>query len=203
MKMLKKIKIDMWLNVFLMLAIGILFIIRPQDSLKLTVIIAGAIIFANGLFDLAYYLKVWSDFYSRGSLFEGILKCVLGIFIFTHADTTTVLFSYVFSIYIIINGIICLETSIYMQRVFEVNCAGYMILSCFAVFIGIAMMFFTPDDTVKTLAIVTGIVFVISAIIDAAILIRIHVVGKKCAEKLKYVSDELNGNIIDADDIRS
>ncbi len=203
MKMLKKIKTDMWINVFLMLAIGILFIIRPQDSLKLTAIIAGAIIFADGLFDLAYYLKVWSDFYSRGSLFEGILKFVLGIFIFTHADTTSVLFSYVFSIYIVINGIICLETSIYMQKVLEANCAGYMLLSCFAIFIGIAMMFFTPGDAVKALAIVTGIVFIVSAIIDAAILIRVHVVGKKCAEKLKYVSDELNGNIIDADDVRS
>ena len=50
------------------------------------------------------------------------MKCVLGIFIFTHAGITTVLFSYVFSIYIIINGIICMETAIYMQRTFEVNC---------------------------------------------------------------------------------
>lgn len=34
------------------------------------------------------------------------MKCVLGIFIFTHAGITTVLFSYVFSIYIIIDGVI-------------------------------------------------------------------------------------------------
>ena len=120
MKMLKKIKTDMWINVFMMLLIGILFIVRPQDSLEVTAIIAGAVIFANGIFDLIYYLRVWADFYSRGSLFEGIMKCVLGIFIFTHAGITTVLFSYVFSIYIIINGIICMETAIYMQRTFEV-----------------------------------------------------------------------------------
>ena len=96
MKMLKKIKTDMWINVFMMLLIGILFIVRPQDSLEVTAIIAGAVIFANGIFDLIYYLRVWTDFYSRGSLFEGIMKCVLGIFIFTHAGITTVLFSYVF-----------------------------------------------------------------------------------------------------------
>ena len=98
MKMLKKIKTDMWINVFMMLLIGILFIVRPQDSLVITAIIAGIVIFANGIFDLIYYMRVWTDFYSRGSLFEGIMKCVLGIFIVTHAGVTTVLFSYVFSI---------------------------------------------------------------------------------------------------------
>ena len=50
MKMLKKIKTDMWINVFMMLLIGILFIVRPQDSLEVTAIIAGAVIFANGIF---------------------------------------------------------------------------------------------------------------------------------------------------------
>ena len=90
--------------------IGILFIVRPQDSLEVAAMIAGVVIVANGIFDLIYYFRVWADFYSRGSLFEGIMKCVLGIFIITHAGIMTVLFSYVFSIYIIINGIICIET---------------------------------------------------------------------------------------------
>ena len=33
MKMIKKIKMDMWINVFMLLLIGIVFIVRPQDSL--------------------------------------------------------------------------------------------------------------------------------------------------------------------------
>lgn len=101
MKMIKKIKMDMWINVFMLLLIGIVFIVRPQDSLEVAAMIAGEVILANGIFDLIYYFRVWVDFYSRGSLFEGIMKCVLGIFIITHAGITTVLFSYVFSIYII------------------------------------------------------------------------------------------------------
>ena len=140
MKMFKKIKTDMWINIFMILLIGILFIVRPQDSLEVTAIIAGIVIFVNGVFDLIYYLRVWTDFYSRGSLFEGIMKCVLGIFIFTHAGITTVLFSYVFSIYIIINGIICMETAIYMQRIFEINCRKYVLLSCFVVLGGIVII---------------------------------------------------------------
>lgn len=201
MKMLKKIKTDMWINIFIMLLIGILFIVRPQDSLEVTAIIAGAVIFTNGIFDLIYYLRVWADFYSRGSLFEGIMKCVLGIFIFTHAGITIVLFSYVFSIYIIINGIICMETAIYMQRAFEVNCRKYVILSCFVVLGGIIMMFFSPN-TVKTAAIMTGIIFIINAVIDGAILYRIHKISRQCTEKIQDTVDELSGNIIDEDDVK-
>ena len=169
MKMIKKIKMDMWINVFMMLLIGILFIVRPQDSLEVAAMIAGGVIVANGIFDLIYYFRVWVDFYSRGSLFEGIMKCVLGIFIITHAGITTVLFSYVFSIYIIINGIICIETAIYMQRAFEVNCRKDVILSCFVVVGGIIMMFFSPN-TVKLAAIMTGVIFIINTVIDGVIL---------------------------------
>lgn len=201
MKMLKKIKTGMWINVFMMLLIGILFIVHPQDSLEVTAIIAGAVIFANGIFDLIYYLRVWADFYSRGSLFEGIMKCVLGIFIFTHAGITTVLFSYVFSIYIIINGIICMETAIYMQRTFEVNCRKYVILSCFAVLGGIIMMFFSPN-TVKTAAIMTGIIFIINAVIDGVILYHIQKISRQSVEKIQDAVDELSGNIIDEDDVK-
>ena len=196
MKMIKKIKMDMWINVFMMLLIGILFIVRPQDSLEVASMIAGGVIVANGIFDLIYYFRVWVDFYSRGSLFEGIMKCVLGIFIITHAGITTVLFSYVFSIYIIINGIICIETAIYMQRAFEVNCRKDVILSCFVVVGGIIMMFFSPN-TVKLAAIMTGIIFIINAVIDGVILYRIHRISRKCAEKLQDAVDELSGNIID------
>ena len=201
MKMIKKIKMDMWINVFMMLLIGILFIVRPQDSLEVAAMIAGGVIVANGIFDLIYYFRVWVDFYSRGSLFEGIMKCVLGIFIINHAGITTVLFSYVFSIYIIINGIICIETAIYMQRAFEVNCRKDVILSCFVVVGGIIMMFFSPN-TVKLAAIMTGIIFIINAVIDVVILYRIHRISIQCAGKLKDAVDELRGNIIDEDDVK-
>ena len=60
MKMIKKIKMDMWINVFMMLLIGILFIVRPQDSLEVATMIAGGVIVANGIFDLIYYFPAFS-----------------------------------------------------------------------------------------------------------------------------------------------
>ena len=59
MKVLKKIETDMWINVIMMFLIGVLFIVRPQNSLESVAIIAGIIIFVNGIFDLFYDIK-WS-----------------------------------------------------------------------------------------------------------------------------------------------
>lgn len=59
MKMLKKIKTDMWINVFMMLLIGILFIVRPQDSLEVTAIMIGIIFIINTVIDgvILYHIQ--------------------------------------------------------------------------------------------------------------------------------------------------
>lgn len=61
-----------------------------------------------------------------------------------YAGIITILFSYVFSIYIIINGIICMETAVYMRSIFKVNSGIYIVLSGFEVLGGIIMMFISP-----------------------------------------------------------
>ena len=183
MKILKKIKIDMWINAIMTLIIGILFIARPQGAMEVTAIVAGAVIFANGLIDLIYYMNIWSELYIRGVLFEGILKCILGIFIITHSGITSILFSYIFSIYIIISGIICLETAVYMQKAFGFNAGIYVVLSC--------VMFFSPD-TVKSAALMAGVIFVISGVIDSIMLYRIHKISKNFVGEIKDIVDEID-----------
>lgn len=88
-----------------------------------------------------------------------------------------------------------------MQRTFEVSCRNDVILSCFVVLGGIIMMFFSPN-TVKVAAIMTGIIFIINAVIDGVILYRIHRISRQCAGKIQDVVDELSGNIIDEDDVK-
>ncbi len=65
MKVLKKIETDMWINVIMMFLIGVLFIVRPQNSLESVAIIAGIIIFVNGIFGLFYDIKIWTDFLDK------------------------------------------------------------------------------------------------------------------------------------------
>src|SRR5699024_9397829 len=63
----------------------VLFIIKPYDSFKVIAVIAGIMILCSGIFDLFYDLKFrLNTYFMQGLLFEGILKCILGIFIITH-----------------------------------------------------------------------------------------------------------------------
>ena len=197
MKTLQTIKLDMWTNAIMTILIGILFIIKPHDSLKVIAMIAGILILCSGIFDLFYDSKLRRNtYYTNGTLFEGILKCILGIFIITHAGITIVLFSYVFSILIIINGVICMEMAVCLKDIFHVRCTLYFILSCIIILAGISMMFFAPD-TVSAAALMAGSIFVLNGIIDIYILYRLGKIGKKYALEMKDVFDEINGNIID------
>lgn len=84
MKILKKIKLDMWINTIMMVLIGVLFLMNAHDSLKVISIIAGILIVCSGIFDLIYDSKLRRNtYFTYGTLFEGILKCILGIFIAT------------------------------------------------------------------------------------------------------------------------
>ena len=56
MKTLNKVKMSIWINALSAIAIGILFLINPQESFEVITIIAGIIITATGIIDLIYYL---------------------------------------------------------------------------------------------------------------------------------------------------
>lgn len=94
-----------------------------------------------------------------------------------------------------------METAVYMRSIFKVNSGIYIVLSGLEVLGGIIMMFISPD-TVKVAAILTGIIFILNAVIDSVILYRIHKIGRHCTEHIQDVVDELNGNIIDEDDVK-
>ena len=52
MKTLNKVKMSIWINALSAIAIGILFLINPQESFEVVTIIAGIIITATGIIDL-------------------------------------------------------------------------------------------------------------------------------------------------------
>ena len=57
MKTLNKVKMSIWINALSAIAIGILFLINPQESFEVITVIAGIIITATGIIDFIYYLN--------------------------------------------------------------------------------------------------------------------------------------------------
>ena len=48
----------------------------------------------------------------------------------------------------------------------------------------------------------TGIIFIINAVIDGVILYHIQKISRQSVEKIQDAIDELSGNIIDEDDVK-
>lgn len=197
MKALKKIKVNIWLNALMLILIGVLLIVTPHESMEVITIVAGVLIFGSGILDLVYYVNAWIEsYFFRGTLFAGILKCILGIFVVMHASTMTLLFSYIFSIFIIVNGVNCMELAIYMRRIVPRHYGWFVFLAIMVIAAGIIMLFVSPD-TVSTAALIVGIVFIINGITDIILVCRLSKIGRIYADELKLKMDEWNGNIID------
>lgn len=201
MSAIKKIKSDMCMNSVITILIGILFLLKPHGSLKVVAIIAGILILISGLLDIIFCVKSWLDpYFTRTTLFTGILKTILGIFIFTHSNITTILFSYVFSIFIVINGIFCLEASIYAKTTFACHSSIYILISAIIVLAGICMLFITPD-TVTVAAIMGGVIFLFNGIVNLILLFWLNKIEHICTDEINEVIDDIEGNIIDEEDI--
>lgn len=197
MEFIKKLRISANLNAVLTILIGVLFCIDPYGSSSTIAVIAGAVILCNGLFDIGRYIKAGAyAYFLRSSLFTGILKCILGIFIFTHTGTMVTMFSYIFSIFIIANGITSLENAIQLARAEVSGWIVNLILAVLVIAAG-AVMLFHPVGTAYTMAIYIGIILIADGVIELFTLYRMRKIGREFYRSLKYFKDEIDGNIID------
>jgi uncharacterized membrane protein HdeD (DUF308 family) len=197
MEFLKKLRVSAAVGALLTVLMGILFVLYPYGVTSTIAVIAGLVVLCNGILDIVRYLV--ADHYVsyvRGNLFNGILKCVLGVFILTHSDTIIALFSYIFGIFIIMSGVGCLEGSMQLRKA-EVS--GWMVNFILAAAVTIAgiVVLFCPVTAASAAAWFVGIVLIVDGIAELFMIYRLKKIGKEFFQSFRDIRDELNGNIID------
>lgn len=197
MEIFKRLRYRAILNAVLTIVIGLMFIINPYGVTSSIAVVAGIIILCNGIFDIAGYISTSGYGYlMRGGLLSGILKCILGIFIFTHTDAMVALFSYIFSFFIILNGINCLESAMQLKRAgiggWGVNAA----LSILVIAAGTGVLFF-PIGAASTAAVGIGVILVADGVNELFTVYRMKKIGKEFYRSFRDMKDEIDGNIID------
>ena len=165
MKTLNKVKMSIWINALSAIAIGILFLINPQESFEVVTIIAGIIITATGIIDFIYYLS-------------GFLKCTLGIFVLTHIPLMTIFFSYIFSLYIIISALYCLEAYTFMKSMITSSITFDYFIVTILIFTGLVMFFLAPSTVISS-SFVIGILFLVNGIGNLLIALRLTKLTKQ------------------------
>lgn len=199
-ELFKRIRINAVINAVLTMFVGILFIAKPYTTGTTLAVVIGIAVFCSGIIDIIRYFSAKeAAYFLQGSLFAGVIKTIIGIFLFTHTDRMLELFAYIFSVIIIVNGINCLQGAIQLRRAQVKGWLIHIILSA-AVIAGGIIMFFTPFSTAVTAIIIAGYFLVIDGVTELVTFIRIRKIGKEFVKSAKQFYDELDEDIIDMDD---
>ena len=197
MEFLKKLRVNAILNGVLTILMGLLFIIFPYSAGSIVVVIAGIAVLCIGIFDiLRYFTAGGYSYYVRGSLFMGVVKIVLGIFIFTHTDIMLALFSYVFSIFIIVSGVSSMENSVQLKQAGLSGWLLTMVLSVLVTAAGIVMLFH-PIGAASTASMLIGVILLADGATELLTLYQLKKIKKDFFRTWKEIRDEIDGNIID------
>lgn len=197
MEIIKKIRLNRMINAVITIIIGILFCVNPYGASNTIAVVSGIMILCSGVFDIVRYIMTGRyTYFLRGSLFTGVLKCILGLFILTHTSAMVALFTYIFSIFIIVNGVTCIE---YAGQLARAGVTGWIVNMFLAVLItgaGIIMLFH-PIGTAVTAAVFLGAVLIADGATEIFTIYRMKKIGKEFYRTLKDMKDEIDGNIID------
>jgi len=197
MELFKKIRVNMTVNAVLTILIGILFVLNPGGTGSTIALIAGIAILVSGIGDIIRYISDREyGFLMSGSLFGGVIKCVLGLFAVTHTGTIITLLTYILSVFVIIGGVNCLESSIQLKKAHVSAWGLNMALSAVILAAGIFMLFF-PFDAASTAIIIVGVILIADGLNELFTSWRMKKIGKEFGRTIKEIKDEIDGNIID------
>ncbi|MCD8337548.1 MAG: DUF308 domain-containing protein [Lachnospiraceae bacterium] len=197
MELFKKIRVNLTLNAILTILVGILFVLNPGGTGSTIALIAGIAILLSGIGDIIRYISDREyGFLMSGSLFGGVIKCVLGLFAVTHTGTIITLLTYILSVFVIIGGVNCLESSTQLKRAGVSAWGVNMALSAVILAAGIFMLFF-PFDAASTAIVIVGVILIADGLNELFTSWRLKKIGKEFGRTIKEIKDEIDGNIID------
>ena len=129
----------------LMILLGIMFCINPIGSSKLAIDLMSVFFLMIGVIDIYSHFKyrALDTIFNRNGALIGILEVIIAIFAFTQKAMTAIVFSYMFSLFILFTGIEMCEYSLTMKKMGISDWLMFMIFSIIFI-IDALMMIFSP-----------------------------------------------------------
>ena len=129
----------------LMILLGIMFCINPIGSSKLAIDLMSVFFLMIGVIDIYSHFKyrALDTIFNRNGALIGILELIIAIIAFTQKAMTAIVFSYMFSLFILFTGIEMCEYSLTMKKMGISDWLMFMIFSIIFI-IDALMMIFSP-----------------------------------------------------------
>jgi uncharacterized membrane protein HdeD (DUF308 family) len=162
------------------LALGVLVVIRPKDTIYAVAILLGIWLFVAGLFRIVTAIADHED--SGGvrwlHAFFGLLAVIIGILFFRHTDQTVTTLAFLIGLFWVVGGIIEF-VSAYSDR--RGGARGWKIAGGVLAFAAGVVTLVWPHLTLAAFAIIMGIWLIIYSLLLIAISFQLRELGKAAA----------------------
>ena len=150
----------------LMIIVSILLIINPTGVVNVIMNILGVIILVDGIFRMISYFRAEKEERTFSSeLFLGIIVTIGGIGVLIGKDILISLLPIVIGLWIIVRSIMKLQVAFNLKSFGLNKWVGILASSIISLLLGI-LVIANPFGTVITITIITGIILLVSSIID-------------------------------------
>lgn len=172
MNIFRYIKKSVYLTSVLAIVLGVVFLVNPVGASDLIAKALGAIVAIGGLIAVIIYFKNRNDgFLAAGNLCIGILLICVGIFLISYSGITLTLLGFVMSVYLIIDGLVGVDSAIAMARSKRKGWSWHLVFSVVILAAGIIFLF-RPFGAIKMSAKLLGIVLLFDGVTGLITAIR-------------------------------
>lgn len=167
-----------WLFVLIGLvgiAAGVIVLLKPEDSLSFLAVVAGIFVLASGIFDVAISFNKRTP--NRGlAAVVGVLSVVVGVLLVRHPIGGVLFVALLIGIWLIAVGVVRLVETFDSERRF-----WGIVVALVEIVAGIVIVA-TPPIGFATLALLTGIAFIVNGVAIFALGWMLHAVRRDAEE---------------------
>lgn len=162
---IKAIKLQTIITAIMLVVVGILFIVFPETSLKVLCYIAGGIMIFLGACKLVLYIMELTSERRSTSLVSGVMMLVLGIVFVANPGIIIGLFTLIFGVVMILDGIGKLQDAINGALAKQEGWWVDLIIACIVLVLGLVVLICNTSSWVMIFA---GVSLIVEGALDFA-----------------------------------
>ena len=149
----------------LLIALGVLLVVKPDNVVNFIVIAIGAFLMITAIIDLVFYFmnaKLGGNFIN---LSKGIIEFIGSIFLMFRSEAVVSLFPVVIGLIIIFSSIFKLYVSLSIKSIDSKKWIPNFVLSILCILFGVVIVL-NPFETITSIVRLAGIVLIVSEVLN-------------------------------------
>lgn len=186
-----KVKVNLILTAVIMIAVGVLFVIYPKDSLGLLTWLLGVLILASGVFTILFSLKAQKVLpNASSSTLLGVFQIMLGsLFVLNHFDKLQEgAIGVLFAIWVMYEGLSLVISSFGYKKATFRRWWVMLLFGLLNVVLGYVALL-NADKISPVLAVIVGLGIVANGVMRIVAFIAITRIEKKLKQQLAAVQE--------------